>query len=81
MIKRIDMNETIKQELHQLVDQCNNEQILEDVRELLQSNKDWWDELSAADQQLVKESEAEYNKGNFINHEELMQRFEQWKKK
>lgn len=81
MIKRIDMNETIKQELHQLVDQCNNEQILEDVRELLQSNKDWWDELSEADQQLVKESEAEYNKGNFISHEELMQRFEQWKKK
>lgn len=75
------MNETIKQELHQLVDQCNNEQILEDVRELLQSNKDWWDELSAADQQLVLESEAEYNKGNFISHEELMQRFEEWKKK
>ena len=75
------MNQTIKQELHQLVDQCNNEQILEDARELLQSNKDWWDELSAADQQLAKESEAEYNKGNFISHEELMQRFEQWKKK
>ncbi len=75
------MNETIKQELHQLVDKCNNEQILEDAKELLQSNKDWWDELSAADQQLVLESEAEYNKGNFISHEELMQRFEEWKKK
>lgn len=75
------MNETIKQELHQLVDKCNNEQILEDAKELLQSNKDWWDELSAADQQLVLESEAEYNKGNFISHEELMHRFEEWKKK
>lgn len=75
------MNEALKQELHQLVDKCNNEQLLEDVRELLQSNKDWWEEMNEKDQNLVMESEAEYNKGNFISHEELMQRFEVWKKK
>jgi hypothetical protein len=75
------MNESIKQELHQLVDKCDNELLLEDARELLQSGKDWWDDLPAKDQQLVMESEAEYNKGHFISHEELMQRFEAWKKK
>lgn len=75
------MNEALKQELHQLVDKCNNEQLLEDVRELLQSNKDWWEEMNEKDQNLIMESEAEYNKGNFISHEELMQRFEVWKKK
>lgn len=75
------MNEALKQELHQLVDKCNNEQLLEDVRELLQSNKDWWEEMNEKDQNLVMESEAEYNKGNFISHKELMQRFEVWKKK
>ncbi len=75
------MNEGIKQELHQLVDKCDNASLLEDARELLQSGKDWWDDLSSKDQNLVMESEAEYKKGDFISHAELIQRFEAWKKK
>jgi hypothetical protein len=52
-------------------------------KELLQSAdvKDWWDELTEEDKNLVMESESEYEKGNFINHAELMQQFEEWKKK
>jgi GTPase SAR1 family protein len=75
------MKDSIKQELHQLVDKCDNELLLEDARELLQSGKDWWDELSETDRNLVMESEVQYGKGDFINHKELMQRFEEWKKK
>jgi thiamine pyrophosphate-dependent acetolactate synthase large subunit-like protein len=75
------MKETIKQELHQLVDKCDNELLLEEARELLQSKKDWWNELSENDKNLLSESEAQYNKGEFVNHQELMQRFEEWKKK
>jgi len=75
------MNTSIKEELHQLVDNCDNELLLEEARELLRSNKDWWEELSETDKNLIMESEVQYGKGNFVNHQELMQRFEEWKKK
>lgn len=77
------MSDSIKQELHQLVDKCDNETILEEAKELLQAanTTDWWDELSEEDKNLVMESEVQYGKGDFINHQELMQRFEVWKKK
>lgn len=75
------MDNSIKQELHELIDKCDNEMLLEEARELLQVNKDWWEELSDQDKNLIKESEAQYGKGDFISHQQLMQRFEEWKKK
>ena len=77
------MNNSIKQELHQLVDKCDNEELLEEAKVLLEINGtgDWWDELSEEDKNLVQESEMQYSKGDFISHQELMQRFEEWKKK
>lgn len=77
------MNDLIKQELHQLVDNCNNEILLEEAKVLFQTGNetDWWDDLSEEDKKMVIESEAEYCKGDFINHEELMMRFQEWKKK
>ena len=78
------MNTEIKNELHKLIDNCDNELLLSEAKELLESNKeikDWWDELTEEDKNLVMESEAEYEKGNFISHKDLMQQFEAWKKK
>ena len=75
------MSNSIKQELHELVEKCDNEILLEEARELLQSGKDWWDELSETDRNLVMESEVQYSKEDFINHKELLQRFEDWEKK
>jgi hypothetical protein len=75
------MSSSIKQEIHQLVDQCDNEILLEEAREILQTENDWWDELSPTDQTLVMESEAQYERGDFIDHKELLRRFEEWKKK
>jgi hypothetical protein len=77
------MEAGLKKELHQLIDNCDNEVLLAEAKELLQSAdvKDWWDELTEEDKNLVMESESEYEKGNFINHAELMQQFEKWKKK
>ena len=63
------MKDSIKLELHQLVDKCDNELLLEDARELLQSGKDWWEDLSETDKNLVMDSETEYKKGNFVSHE------------
>ena len=49
------MSDSIKQELHQLVDKCDNETILEEAKELLEAanTTDWWDELSEEDKNLV----------------------------
>jgi hypothetical protein len=55
--------------------------LLEEAKILLQSEKDWWEELTEEDKSLVMESEVQYDKGEFISQQELMQRFEVWKKK
>jgi hypothetical protein len=77
------METPIKKELHQLIENCDNEVLLAEAKELLESDglKDWWNELNEKDKSLVLESETEYEKGNFINHKDLMQQFEEWKKK
>jgi hypothetical protein len=76
------METQIKKELHQLIDNCENE-ILTEAKDLLQSESanDWWDELSETDKDLLMESEKEYEKGKFITHASLMQEFKEWKKK
>lgn len=78
------MNSDIKTELHKLIDSCDNALLLAETKALLESKneiKDWWDELTEEDKNLVMESEAEYEKGNFISNNALMQQFEAWKKK
>ena len=77
------METLVKQELHKLVDECNNEVLLMEAKNILLrgSNNNWWDELSETDKQLLKESEEEYKVGNYISHNELLQQFEEWKKK
>ena len=78
------MNNDIKNELHKLVNDCENELLLTQVKSLLTSGnkiKDWWDELTEEDKNLVMESEAGYEKRDFISYTELMKQFESWKKK
>jgi len=78
------MSSDIKNELHKLIDDCENELLLIETKKLLEEGseiKDWWDELTEEDRNLILESEAEYEKGNFISNKELVQQFEAWKKK
>lgn len=83
MKKNKKMNLSVKQELHKLIDECDNEVLLEEAKELLLSPgaKDWWEELTVEDKNLVMESENRYNKGDFISHQELMKQFDEWKNK
>ena len=63
------MSYTNKQELHLLIDLCDNESQLEDIRSILQDRDlsyDWWDELSEEEQSQVKESEEQYERGNTL---------------
>ncbi len=77
------MSNIEKKELHQLIDDCDNEILLAEVKEILLSTsvEDWWDELTAEDKNLVMESEFQYKHGEFVSHNNLMQQFEEWKKK
>ena len=78
------MSSDIKNELYKLIDNCDNELLLIETKKLLEEGneiKDWWDELTEEDKNLIMESEAEYEKGNFISNKEFMQQFEAWKKK
>lgn len=78
------MNQPIKQELHERIENCDNELLLQEAKALLQSEpqvRDWWDELTEDDKNLLMESEEQYKKGDFILHNQLMQQFEEWKKK
>jgi len=64
--------------LPQPVDKCDDHFLLEEAKVFLEADKgngDWWDELTAEDQNLVLESEASYENGDFISHDELMQQF------
>jgi formate hydrogenlyase subunit 6/NADH:ubiquinone oxidoreductase subunit I len=73
----------VKEKLHLLVDACPNEALLQEIKTLLETSsaEDWWNELSEADQNLLLESEAQYERKKFTSHSELMKRFEEWKKK
>ncbi len=71
-----------KQELHQLINTCDNEIVLGEIKDLLKSKevKDWWEDLTSEDKNLVLKSEMQYDKGSFITHDKLVQQFKEWKR-
>jgi|GEM_PF-805588 len=78
------MSYLIKQKLHQLIDLCDNESQLEDIRSILQDRDlsyDWWDELSEQEQNQVREAEEQYERGEYISFSELMSQLDSKKKK
>jgi len=68
------MNHTIKQELHQLIDNCTDEYLLKEAKLLLKDEEVNWDELPEEERSILRESEAQYGRGEFITFAELMQR-------
>ena len=77
------MSDLIKLQLHQLVDTCNNDLLLQEIKTILESSttEDWWTSLPEEDKLLVTDSEIEYKKGEFISHTQLKEELQKWKKK
>jgi hypothetical protein len=78
------MNPELKQTLHQLVDNCNDEFLLEEAKAVLeseQSGKEFWNELDEEDKDFFVENEEEHEGGHSITHNRLMHQFGEWKKK
>ena len=62
------MNPDLKQKLHQLVDQCNDEYLLEEAK-------------AEEDKESFLGGEEEHEQGHTITHNRLMHQFDNWKKK
>lgn len=78
------MTPNLKQQLHQLVDSCNDEFLLEEARAVLESGntgKQFFDELDDEDKDDFLSSEEEHEQGHSITHNRLMHQFGEWKKK
>lgn len=78
------MNPELKQKLHLLIDNCNDEFLLEEAKAVLESDqtgKEFFDELSDEDKESFLEAEEEHEQGHSITHNRLMHQFEEWKKK
>jgi hypothetical protein len=82
--KTVFMAPELKQKLHQLVDNCNDEFLLEEARAVLESSqtgKDFFDELDEEDRESFQEGEEEHEGGPSVTHNRLMHQFSEWKKK
>jgi len=64
----------LKEELHQLIDQVNDEAALYQVRSILeaQTGHDWADDLSDNLREALERSLAQADAGNTIPHEDVM---------
>ena len=75
------MDYSIKDELHKLIDTCNEEAVLYEIKQKLSGNeKDWWDELTEEDKERIFESERQIASGQFYTQEQVHEMMQQWKK-
>ena len=42
---------------------------------------DWWDEVSDLEKAEIEEGLAEADRGEFVSHEEVMAKYQQWRSK
>lgn len=75
---------SIDQEITNYLPQLNTKQkktVLTVVKTFMNEQKDWWDEISAQQQELIDNALAEVNAGKLISHDEVMRKYSKWIKK
>lgn len=77
------MDYSIKDELHQLIDKCEEEAVLYEIKErLTHSEEDWWDtDFTKEEQEEMLEDTRQVDAGNYVTNEEVMKKFDKWLKK
>jgi thiamine pyrophosphate-dependent acetolactate synthase large subunit-like protein len=68
----MNINET-KLELVKIILDTKEEALLEQVKEILSPEGDWWDKLSAQEKAAIDEGLAQANRGELIPHEQVME--------
>ena len=77
------MNYSIKEELYKLIDKCEEEAVLYEIKEkLTQNEEDWWDtDFTKEEQEEMLEDARQADAGNYLTNEEVMKKFDKWLKK
>lgn len=77
------MEYSIKEELHKLIDTCQEEAVLYEIKERLSGNeKDWWDtDFTKDEQDEMLEASEQVKQGVFSTNEDVMKIFDKWKGK
>ena len=68
---------SLKEKIHQLVDNCGDDQVLYNTLEVLEqstSGKDWWEELPEEEKKKTLASLNQLAQGQTITHENLSSR-------
>ncbi len=76
--------QSIKSELHAIIDQANDLKLLEAIRTLLQSKTyepDFWDQLPDFQKKSIERGLKQAAKGQTIPHEDVMTKYEKWLQK
>ncbi|MDX2001139.1 MAG: hypothetical protein SFW35_01820 [Chitinophagales bacterium] len=77
---------TIKEDLHSLIDEIEDMDILGHVYELLKATRhdsklDFWDKLTNDEKKRIEESiELSKNPQNWVPHDQVMEKASQWGK-
>lgn len=68
----MNIHET-KLELVKIILDTKEEALLEQVKEILSPEGDWWDKLNAQEKAAIDEGLAQANRGELIPHEQVME--------
>lgn len=77
---RMNVN-SLKEQLHQLIERTDDEKLLSEIYNKINAeaeNTDWWGALTGAQKNRVLESEQQYQKGDVVTNEEVLQKIQQW---
>ena len=77
--------EQLKTELHQFIDESEDEMLLQKLKRAFQNvhyKQDFWHDLTAAEQEDIELGLTEVeDKTNVVNHSVVMEEARKWKKK
>lgn len=77
--------EQLKSELHQFIENSEDGELLEKLKLAFQKNdnkKDWWHEMTAAEQEDIKQGLYEIeDEENLIDHSKVMEEAKKWEKR
>ncbi len=76
--------QSIKSELHAIIDQANDLKLLEAIRTLLRSktdDPDFWDQLPDSQKKSIERGLEQAANGQTTPHEDVMTKYEKWLQK
>lgn len=77
------MDTLLKQEIHQLIDNCDDDIILNEAKAIFvfEKNTDWWDELTSEQKEEVAQLVNEPDDVNVVGQEDYLNMTARWRMK